>query len=82
MRKRNVVRMNAPASLNKEKKFIKIRSIEYAGKQDVYNMEVRRHHNFSINGGIIVHNCQDASRYLVMGMWHIISLFLPYTERE
>lgn len=30
----------------------------------VYNMEVDDHHNFSVNGGIIVHNCMDSVRYL------------------
>jgi hypothetical protein len=26
-------------------------------------MEVETHHNFSVNGGLIVHNCLDALRY-------------------
>lgn len=39
---------------------------EYADdlKADVYNMEVKNHHNFSVCGGFIVHNCCDAVRYL------------------
>lgn len=28
-------------------------------------MEVKSHHNFSVNGGFIVHNCMDAIRYFV-----------------
>lgn len=32
----------------------------------VYNMEVDEHHNFAVNGGIIVHNCMDSMRYFVM----------------
>ena len=47
----------------KKIKFIEIDSIEYLGKEDVYNMEVEDHHNFSVNGGFIVHNCLDALRY-------------------
>ena len=43
--------------------FAKVKSIRYIGKQDVYNMEVRGHHNFSVNGGLIVHNSIDATRY-------------------
>lgn len=43
----------------------KIKRVKYIGKQDVYNMEVKRHHNFSVNGGLIVHNCIDAVRYSV-----------------
>lgn len=42
----------------------KIRSIKHIGKQDVYNMQVKDHHNFSVNGGLIIHNC-DALRYFV-----------------
>jgi len=26
-------------------------------------MEVKEHHNFSVNGGLIVHNCIDMCRY-------------------
>ncbi len=26
-------------------------------------MEVKDHHNFSVEGGLIVHNCIDATRY-------------------
>ena len=44
-------------------KFAKVKSIRYIGKQDVYNMEVQGHHNFSVNGGLIVHNSIDAVRY-------------------
>lgn len=40
-------------------------SIEEDGQADVYNMEVSGTHNFSVNNGIIVHNCMDATRYFV-----------------
>jgi hypothetical protein len=43
----------------------KVKSVKYLGKEDVYNMEVKKHHNFSINGGLIVHNCMDGLRYYV-----------------
>ena len=35
----------------------KVKAVKYIGKQDVYNMEVEKYHNFSINGGLVVHNC-------------------------
>lgn len=44
-------------------KLSKIKSITPIGKQDVYNMEVQDHHNFSVNGGLIVHNCYDSLGY-------------------
>lgn len=44
---------------------VKIKSIKFIGIEDVYNLEVEEHHNFSINGGLIVHNC-DSLRYLLM----------------
>lgn len=58
-RARRGAALNAESSLKR----VKIRSIKYIGKQDVYNMEVRDHHNFSVNGGLIVHNCLDSDRY-------------------
>lgn len=42
----------------------KVKTIEYVGKADVYNMCVDKYHNFSVEGGIILHNC-DALRYYV-----------------
>ena len=29
----------------------------------MYNLEVAKYHNFSVNGGYIVHNCMDDCRY-------------------
>lgn len=43
-----------------------VKSITYAGKADVYNMEVEDTHNYVVNGGFIVHNCYDAARYMCM----------------
>jgi hypothetical protein len=40
-------------------------SIEPAEDQDVYNLEVEDTHAFAVNGGLIVHNCADATRYAV-----------------
>ena len=44
---------------------MKITSIAPAGKADVYNMQVGDTHNFAVNNGIIVHNC-DEWRYACM----------------
>lgn len=43
----------------------RIKSITPAENQDVYNMEVEKVHNFAVNGGLIVHNC-DALRYFAV----------------
>lgn len=48
--------------------FVGIKEIKPLGRQPVYNMEVDKYHNFSVNGGIIVHNCMDATRYFVKTM--------------
>lgn len=48
--------------------YIPIAGIKPLGRQPVYNMEVDEYHNFSVNGGIIVHNCMDATRYFVKTM--------------
>ena len=42
-----------------------ISKIEIEPNEDVYNMEVVGTHNFSVNGGVIVHNCMDDIRYFV-----------------
>lgn len=44
--------------------YIGIKDIRRCGEAPVYNMEVDEQHNFSVNGGIIVHNCMDSVRYL------------------
>ena len=45
---------------------MKVKSVTYAGKADVYNMEVEDTHNFVIQGGVIAHNCPDEIRYMCM----------------
>ena len=42
-----------------------IAKIEIEPNEHVYNMEVIGTHNFSVNGGVIVHNCMDDVRYFV-----------------
>jgi hypothetical protein len=46
-------------------RYAKVKSVEVDGFEDVYNLEVVGTHCFAVNGGLIVHNCQDAVRYLV-----------------
>lgn len=45
---------------------MKVKSVTYAGKADVYNMEVDETHDFVIQGGMIAHNCADEVRYMCM----------------
>jgi hypothetical protein len=45
---------------------MKIKSIKAAGNADVYNMEVEGTHDFTVNGGVIAHNCYDELRYVCM----------------
>lgn len=54
--------------MNDKLSYVPIASIKPIGKQPVYNMEVDEYHNFSVNGGIIVHNCMDSTRYFVRTM--------------
>lgn len=46
-------------------KLVKVQSIKSLGQQDVYNMEVEEYENYSVDGGMIIHNCIDALRYSV-----------------
>lgn len=43
----------------------RVKKIEYLGKMDVYNMEVEKYHNYSVEGGLIIHNCLDGTRYIM-----------------
>jgi hypothetical protein len=58
-------------------RYVKIKSVELDGVADVYNMEVESHHNFSVNGGFIVHNCYDAVGYALVSRHASVS-----TERK
>lgn len=53
-----------PARGDAEISLIGVRCVKHVGNQPVYNMEVETHHNFAVNGGYIVHNCIDSTRYL------------------
>ena len=44
-------------------RFVAVQKVSPIGKQPVYNMEVQDHHNFLVQGGLVVHNCIDAVRY-------------------
>lgn len=67
---------------NAEPNYLSIVEIKYIGKEDVYNMEVRNHHNYSVCGGFIIHNCMDAIRYVVMGLWSKIKCWLPVPDDD
>ncbi len=83
MRKKDFVLLTARTRrCQEEGTLVEIDSIKYIGEYDVYNMEVRHHHNYSVCGGFIIHNCQDATRYAVMGLWQYIRQLLPQLARE
>lgn len=54
----------------------RIKSVTYAGKSDVFNMEVEDTHSFVIQGGVISHNCADEIRYMCMAH-PVPALILP-----
>ena len=49
-------------------KAVKVTGVHPDGVEEVYNMEVEDTHCFAVNGGLIVHNCMDATRYFVQTM--------------
>ena len=59
------IQRQKPVAEVAEISFVGVKSIRKIGKADVYNMEVEDNHNFAIEGGLIVHNCMDATRYFV-----------------
>ena len=62
--------------------YLSIVGIKYIGKADVYNMEVKNHHNFSVCCGFIIHNCCDGLRYACMSAWTYIKRWLPVDMEE
>ena len=46
-------------------KSVRVLSVEKWGTEDVYDLSVFPYHNFAVEGGLIVHNCMDACRYLI-----------------
>ena len=44
-----------------------VKAVVPDGTADVYNMEVDDNHNYAVNGGLILHNC-DSARYFVKTM--------------
>jgi hypothetical protein len=44
----------------------RVRDVVPAGFADVYNLDVAGTHCFAVNGGIVVHNSYDESRYMLM----------------
>ena len=62
-------------------KGVKIKSIRFSGYEDVYDMYVKNHHNFAVNGGAIVHNC-DALRYAMEPYMFVrAGHYMNYQER-
>lgn len=59
------IQKQRPVAEVAETSSVGIKAIRKVGKADVYNMEVDDNHNFSIEGGLIVHNCMDVTRYFV-----------------
>lgn len=47
---------------------VEVVSVNPAGVEDVYCLDVIGWHSFSVCGGVIVHNCYDESRYRCMNL--------------
>jgi len=58
------IHQNGAAHQNVRLDYVGVASVKKIGRESVYNMEVDEHHNFSVNGGMIVHNCMDDTRYM------------------
>ena len=70
----NTQKLNAVANnavQDYQANFVKIKKITKCDAEPVYNMEVETHHNFSVQGGLIVHNCIDAVRYAMFPVWRL-----------
>lgn len=59
------IQKQKPVPENVQIKCVGVKSIKKVDPEPVYNMEVEDNHNFAVAGGLIVHNCMDATRYFV-----------------
>lgn len=49
---------------------MKVKSVKKTNRKvKVYDLEVPRYHNFSIENGVVVHNSIDATRYATSPFW-------------
>lgn len=58
----NILKSRHAASIV-DQSCLTVTEIKQKGCQDVYNLEVKNDHNYTIEGGIVTHNCIDALRY-------------------
>ena len=63
--KQTNIALQDSAQTNAEKS-IGIKRITKQGKEPVYNMQVENHHNYSVNGGFILHNCDALRGFCIM----------------
>lgn len=59
----------------------RVKSVKHVGKQPVYNMTVEEHHNFLIDGNVIVKNC-DSLRYFCVWWTNIADLPKDNSNRK
>ena len=57
--------MEMKSTAQEPARYVRVSCVRKAGREPVYNMEVEGTHNYAINGGVIVHNC-EALRYGLM----------------
>ncbi|WP_289977426.1 hypothetical protein [Lactobacillus sp. UCMA15818] len=72
----NVLQRSATVKRNK------IKSIKFSGYEDVYDMYVKNHHNFAVNGGFIVHNCDSLRYAMELFMFTQHGQYMSYQERQ
>lgn len=58
-----IVRCDGNEKIIQKSGLISWSTIESAGKENVYNLEVEDVHCFAVNGGAVVHNCIESCRY-------------------
>ena len=52
------------AHVSAQRHFVEVKSVEFVGFEDVYNLTVEDIHNYVTNEGIITKNC-DTDRYVL-----------------
>ena len=56
-----------------------VKSIKYVGKAPVFNITVKKHHNFFVKGGLLSKNCDSLRAFCV---WWVRSPEVDYEKIE
>lgn len=59
--------------------YLKVKNIKYVGKQPVFNLTVKKFHNYLLKGGVLSKNCDSLRAFCI---WWVRSPEIEYEKIE